>query len=170
LAEDWLATFETALVSRDVTLLGALFHKDCHWRDILAFTWHLTSTEGRNNIAMRLAAEQGRVAAHGFHLPPGRKPPRKVKRLGIDSVEAIFEFNTADGRGAGKACGSSPVVWPSVASTRSIWHCRSKPWNWGNLGRFRQVDLGACAPPYRNVAKKARTSPTKSSGCSKAAK
>jgi cation diffusion facilitator CzcD-associated flavoprotein CzcO len=100
-AEDWLAAFETALVSRDVTLLGALFHHDCHWRDILAFTWHLTSIEGRNNVAMRLAAEQGRVAAHGFHLPPGRKPPRKVQRLGIDSVEAIFEFNTADGRGAG---------------------------------------------------------------------
>ena len=72
-AEDWLAAFETALVSRDVTLLGALFHQDCHWRDILAFTWHLTSFEGPNNVAMRLAAEQGRVAAHGFHLPAGAK-------------------------------------------------------------------------------------------------
>jgi cation diffusion facilitator CzcD-associated flavoprotein CzcO len=100
-AEDWLAAFETALVSRDVTRIGALFHQDCHWRDILAFTWHLTSVEGRDIVAARLAIEQKRTGAHGFHLPAGRKPPRRVKRLGIDSVEAIFEYKIAEGRGAG---------------------------------------------------------------------
>jgi cation diffusion facilitator CzcD-associated flavoprotein CzcO len=100
-AEDWLVAFETALVSRDKTRICALFHQDCHWRDVLAFTWHLTPIEGRDSVAMRLAAEQERVAARGFHLPGGRRPPRQVKRLGIDSVEAIFEFTTADGRGAG---------------------------------------------------------------------
>jgi putative flavoprotein involved in K+ transport len=102
-AEGWLATFEAALVSRDVTLIGNLFHPDCHWQDILGFTWHLTPVEGRDNVATRLAAEQKRTGAHGFHLPSGRRPPRKVKRLGIDSVEAIFEVKTADGRGAGSS-------------------------------------------------------------------
>ena len=100
-AEDWLAAFETALVARDVARIGALFHAECHWRDVLAFTWHVTPVEGRDNVAARLAAEQARTAAHGFHVPEGRKPPRTVKRLGIDSIEAIFEFKTADGRGAG---------------------------------------------------------------------
>ena len=100
-AEDWLEAFETALQSRDAARIGALFHHDCHWRDILAFTWHLTPVEGRDNVARRLAAEQQRTGALGFHLPPGRKPPREVKRLGIDSIEAIFEFETVDGRGAG---------------------------------------------------------------------
>src|SRR4051794_30282089 len=82
-AEDWLAAFEAALASRDVARIGALFQQDCHWHDILAFTWHLTPVEGRDNVAKRLAAEQERTGAHGFHLPPGRKPPRNVKRLGI---------------------------------------------------------------------------------------
>jgi putative flavoprotein involved in K+ transport len=100
-AEDWLAAFETALVSRDGARIGALFHQDSHWRDVLAFTWHLTPVAGRDDIATRLAAKQERTGAHGFHLPAGRRPPRTVKRLGIDSVEAIFEFKTADGRGAG---------------------------------------------------------------------
>jgi putative flavoprotein involved in K+ transport len=100
-AEDWLAAFQTALASQDVARIGALFHLDCHWRDILAFTWQLTSVEGRDDVATRLATEQQRTGAHGFHLPPGRKPPRRVKRLGIDSIETIFEFKTADGRGAG---------------------------------------------------------------------
>jgi cation diffusion facilitator CzcD-associated flavoprotein CzcO len=100
-AEDWLTAFETALVSRDAARIGALFHQDSHWRDVLAFTWHMTPVEGRDNVAARLAAEQQHTGAHGFHLPADRRSPRKVKRLGIDSIEAIFEFKTADGRGAG---------------------------------------------------------------------
>ncbi|WP_158923888.1 NAD(P)/FAD-dependent oxidoreductase [Acidisphaera sp. S103] len=100
-AEDWLVAFETALVSGDVVRIGALFHQDSHWRDVLAFTWDLTPVAGRDTIAARLAAEQARTGAHGFHLPPGRRAPRRVKRLGTDSVEAIFEFKTAEGRGAG---------------------------------------------------------------------
>ena len=30
---EWLASFETALLSRDAAQIGALFHEDCHWRD-----------------------------------------------------------------------------------------------------------------------------------------
>ena len=100
-AADWLEAFDTALVSRDAARIGALFHEKSHWRDVLAFTWNLTSADGRENIAARLAAEQAHTAADGFHLPRGRKPPRRVTRLGIDSLEAIFEFTTAEGRGAG---------------------------------------------------------------------
>ena len=43
----WLGAFETALTSRDAAKIGALFHDDCHWRDVLAFTWHFTAVEGR---------------------------------------------------------------------------------------------------------------------------
>lgn len=100
-AEGWLAAFEAALLSRDAARIRALFHRDCHWRDILAFTWHLTPLEGRDTVAERLAAEQEHTGANGFHVPPGRKPPRFVKRLGIESVEAIFEFKTVQGDGAG---------------------------------------------------------------------
>jgi cation diffusion facilitator CzcD-associated flavoprotein CzcO len=100
-ADGWLAAFEEALASRDAARIGALFHEDCQWRDVLAFTWHITPLQGRGSIATRLAAEQARTAAHGFHLPAERRQPRRVKRLGIDSIEAIFAFKTADGRGAG---------------------------------------------------------------------
>ena len=100
-AEDWLAAFEAALVSRDAAAIGALFHPDCHWRDILAFTWHFASAQGADAVAARLAAEQRRTQAHGFHLPAGRREPRTKTRLGIESIEAIFEFATTDGRGAG---------------------------------------------------------------------
>ena len=100
-AARWIGALETALVSRDAASIGALLHDDCQWRDVLAFTWHFTAVEGREPVAARLAAEQERTAAHGFHLPPGRKPPRKVRRVGIECIEAIFEFETVEGRGAG---------------------------------------------------------------------
>ncbi len=100
-AEDWLAAFETALAAGDAAQLGPLFHQDSHWQDVLAFTWHMTPVAGRDTIATRLASEQPRTGAHGFHLPPNRRQPRRVKRLGIDSIEAIFEFKTNTGRGAG---------------------------------------------------------------------
>ena len=99
--EEWLASFEAALLLRDAARIGILFHEDCHWRDVLAFTWDLTAVAGRDDVAARLVAAQGRTAARGFHVPSGRRPPRKVRRLGIDSIEAIFGFDTADGRAAG---------------------------------------------------------------------
>ncbi len=100
-AEHWLATFEAALATKDAEQIAALFHQDSHWRDVLAFTWHMTPVAGRAIIAARLAAEQTRTGAHGFHLPPNRRQPRRAKRLGIESIEAIFEFKTNIGRGAG---------------------------------------------------------------------
>jgi Pyridine nucleotide-disulphide oxidoreductase len=101
IAEDWLVAFEAALKSRDPARIGGLFQQDSHWRDVLAFTWHLTPLAGPDAIAARLADEQVQAQAHGFHLPAGRRAPRKVKRLGIESIEAIFEFKTRDGSGAG---------------------------------------------------------------------
>ncbi|MBS0559148.1 MAG: phosphoglycerate kinase [Proteobacteria bacterium] len=100
-AEEWLAGFEAALASGDAARIGMLLHADCHWRDILAFTWHLSSAQGRDAVAARLAEGQARTRAHDFHLPAERRAPRRVKRLGIESVEAIYEFRTAEGRCAG---------------------------------------------------------------------
>lgn len=99
--ETWLRDFEAALASRDPSRIGALFHEDCHWRDIIAFTWDFSSERGREDVAAGLAARQEQTRAEGLHLPEGRKAPRRVKRVGRDCIEAIFEFRTAVGRGSG---------------------------------------------------------------------
>ena len=97
----WLSAFETALISRQPEVIAGLFRADCHWRDILAFTWNFTAVAGHDTVAARLAVAQERTQARGFHLPNGRRAPRYVKRMGIDSIEAIFEFQTTDGCGSG---------------------------------------------------------------------
>ena len=96
-AETWLGDFTTALASGDTARLAALFAPECHWRDILAFTWDLHTTSGAAAIAGRLEPEVARVAPRGFKLAAGRTPPRTVTRAGTDAIEAIFTFETAVG-------------------------------------------------------------------------
>jgi len=100
-AERWLSGFEAALGAGDAVAIGALLHPDCHWRDILAFTWDLSAFEGRETVADKMAATQPATAARGFNLPAGRKPPRRIRRVGRDCIEAIFEFQTDAGHGDG---------------------------------------------------------------------
>ena len=100
-AARWLAAFETALDKADVAGLAGLLQPDCHWRDILAFTWHITPTYGSDPVAAALIERQAETKAARFRLAAGRTPPRHVRRLGTDVIEAIFEFTTAVGRGNG---------------------------------------------------------------------
>lgn len=100
-AQRWLAGMERALQQQDSAPLAALFADDCHWRDLLAFTWNITPCAGAAQIAQRLLATQAQTQASGFRLAAGRTAPRQIKRAGVDCIEALFEFETAVGRGYG---------------------------------------------------------------------
>ena len=114
--EQWLASFEDALISTDVERIGACFHEDCHWRDVLAFTWQFTSAASRDHVAARLKSAQECTRAHSFIVPSGHRAPREVTRLGIDSIEAIFSFETADG-----ACTGLVRLAPDEAGRMRAW-------------------------------------------------
>ena len=101
IANRWLAGFEGALAQRDDGRLRALFHPDSHWRDALAFTWHLGTVSGCDAIPGKLKAHAARARPTGFTLDPDRTPPRHVTRAGTKCIEAIFRFETAQGRGSG---------------------------------------------------------------------
>jgi hypothetical protein len=97
-ATNWLARFEAALTAGDT---AALFAPECHYRDMLAFTWTIRPAKGAAEIAAVLATAQATTHAHGFALAENRTPPRVVRRLGVEVYEAIFRFETATGRGFG---------------------------------------------------------------------
>jgi cation diffusion facilitator CzcD-associated flavoprotein CzcO len=99
--QSWLSAFEQALGSGDVALVESLFVDDCHWRDLVAFTWHFCTFRGAAEIARELTSFQGQAGARGFVVAPDRAPPRRFTRPGSDGVEAIFDFTTATGRGSG---------------------------------------------------------------------
>ena len=101
IAERWLAQLERALSDCDDTLLKTLFHADSHWRDVLALTWRITTVNGRDSIVPELRTHSQRAWPVGFKIPPHRGAPRQTTRAGTDSIEVIFTFETADGRGSG---------------------------------------------------------------------
>ena len=81
--------------------VAALFEEDGNWRDVLAFTWHLTPVVGAVAIAGTMVGRQQAVEARGFGISPDRTPPRLVTRLGRECIEAIICFETKVGRGEG---------------------------------------------------------------------
>src|SRR4051812_39896230 len=97
----WLASLEAALRDRSRSAISALFAPDSHWRDLLAFTWSLTPHIGADRIAAAMAELQAVTQAHGFAIARNRTAPRRVRRLGIEVIEALFDFETAVGRGSG---------------------------------------------------------------------
>ena len=98
-AQEWLTRFERALGSAGDDL-RALFHPDSYWRDVLAFTWDIRTLHGADAIAAAFGRHRS-AAASGFRLDPRRTAPRQVMRAGARAIEAIFSFETAQGRGSG---------------------------------------------------------------------
>src|SRR3954462_3004786 len=100
-AENWLAQFETALARPDEPLLKALFHPDSYWRDVLALSWNLQTINGADAILKELRARAAKASPGNFAIDPDRAAPRRVARAGTSTIEAIFKFETAEGRGNG---------------------------------------------------------------------
>ena len=94
----WHANFERALSAGDSQALEALFLPEAHWRDLLAFTWNVTTTSGAPAIARELATRNPAAKAAGFAIDPKRTPPRRVTRAGTEAIEAIFQFETRSAR------------------------------------------------------------------------
>jgi putative flavoprotein involved in K+ transport len=111
---DWLSRFEKALSSPDNAALAALFHADSHWRDVLALTWRIDTVSGGDTVVAALRAAQrppSRLA-----IDDRRTPAREVTRAGTKTIEAIFNFETADG------CGDGVLrLTPDSAGTLKCW-------------------------------------------------
>ena len=99
--ENWLTEFERALERPDRNTLKPLFHPDSYWRDVLALSWNLQTLNGADAILSELPVLATRTVPRHFKIDPARAAPRRVKRAGTEAIEAIFAFETNDGRGHG---------------------------------------------------------------------
>src|SRR3954447_21739652 len=100
-AQAWLDEFERTLGAPDGAGLDRLFLADSYWRDALALSWNLQTIAGGDSIKRELTTLAARVAPGSFKIAPNRAPPRWVTRAGTNTIEAIFNFETALGRGSG---------------------------------------------------------------------
>jgi putative flavoprotein involved in K+ transport len=90
----WLADFEAALAARDVERAAGMFAVDCFWRDLVSFTWNLTTAERRPGVADLLRATLDTTDPRGFRTS---EPAEEADGV----VSAWIEFETATGRGRG---------------------------------------------------------------------
>ena len=90
----WLARFEAALAARDVPAAADLFATDSYWRDLVAFTWNITTVEGRAGVTDLLEHTPASAAAHGFVT---EEPADEADGV----LTAWIRYETEVGRGRG---------------------------------------------------------------------
>lgn len=101
LTEHWLKSFGAALENGDSERAAAHFLADGYWRDLVAFTWHLTTFSGRDEIASMLEVALPDIKPKNFRLAEGRVRPRLVSRAGVETVESLVAFDTSHGNATG---------------------------------------------------------------------
>jgi putative flavoprotein involved in K+ transport len=90
----WLSSFEDALARSDIPTAAAMFADECYWRDLVAFTWNITTVEGREGIAAMLQATLAGVK-------PGHWAVEGEASVADGVTEAWLTFETAVARGRG---------------------------------------------------------------------
>jgi putative flavoprotein involved in K+ transport len=111
--DDWLAAFESALRARDVQTAAGLFAADSYWRDLVSFTWNITTVEGRAGVADMLTACLDGVDPAGFATTE-----EPVEADGV--VEAWIRFDTAVGRGTGHLRLTDEGAWTLLTTLREL--------------------------------------------------
>ena len=92
--DTWLAGFEQALAARDVEGAAAMFAATSFWRDLVAFSWNLTTVEDPAGVADLLRATLETTDPSGFTT---EEPPASEDGV----TTAWIRFETAVGRGRG---------------------------------------------------------------------
>ena len=100
-ATNWLESFEACLATDSLEAMGELFHDDSHWRDLVALTWHIRTFSGRDAIKGAMRDIAGSLKPRNFRICEERSAPRWLTRVGVDTLEAIFRFETETGQGSG---------------------------------------------------------------------
>jgi putative flavoprotein involved in K+ transport len=93
-AERWLNDLEEALRARDVARAAGLFAATSYWRDLVSFSWNITTVENPDGIADLMSETVERVDPTSFSLD---EPADEADGV----TTAWFTFETAVGRGRG---------------------------------------------------------------------
>ncbi|WP_020694375.1 flavin-containing monooxygenase [Reyranella massiliensis] len=102
---EWLAEFASALKRSDIEGVALLFAEECYWRDLVAFTWNITTLESRSAIADMLKARLADVRPGSF---------KAGERTGW------FTFETALGRGTGHVRLKDGKAWTLLTALNEL--------------------------------------------------
>ncbi|MEN9391581.1 MAG: hypothetical protein RL017_879 [Pseudomonadota bacterium] len=92
--QNWLNDFNSALLSKNLESVTALFNDDCYWRDLLCFTWNIKTLEGKKEIHAMLQCCLNNTQPSNWQL-------NKIISEEENKIEAIISFETAKTIGTG---------------------------------------------------------------------
>ena len=94
--ESWFAEFTSSIAAGDFGAAADLFAVESYWRDLVSFTWNLTTVEGRDGVRDLLEHTGAATSPANFTLDDPADATDGV-------TTAWFHFETAVGRGWGLA-------------------------------------------------------------------
>lgn len=102
---EWLAEFASALKRSDIEGVASLFAEECYWRDLVAFTWNITTLESRSAIADMLKVRLADVQPGSFEA---------------SERNGWFTFETAQGRGTGHVRLKEGKAWTLLTALEEL--------------------------------------------------
>ncbi|RBY82945.1 NAD(P)/FAD-dependent oxidoreductase [Geodermatophilus sp. TF02-6] len=93
-AEAWVTVFGDALTARDVDRAAGLFAATSFWRDLVAFTWNITTVEGRDGVRDLLENTLEATDPRSFAV---EEPAEEAD--GVTTAWLTFETGVGRGRG-----------------------------------------------------------------------
>src|SRR5277367_2786526 len=112
-ATTWLASLDAALSRGDAPGAAALFDADCHWRDLVAFTWNIKTVAGRAAVADMLKATLKSAQPTAWKLTG-----EATEANGI--TEAWFTFETKLARGYGHVRLKGDKAWTLLTTAQEL--------------------------------------------------
>ncbi len=109
----WLGRFEQALSAHDVAAAAHCFGTTCFWRDLVAFTWNITTLEGQDAIRAMVNHQVEAVAPSNFMLEGSATEADGV-------TEAWIGFETSHGRGHGHLRLKGDKAWTLLTTLREL--------------------------------------------------
>jgi hypothetical protein len=91
--DQWLSRFGEAAVQGDSGAAARLFGEDCYWRDLVAFSWNITTVEGRPGVREMLDRTLAHTRPRGWHTT---EEPTAAE--GVNEAWVAFETEVGRGR------------------------------------------------------------------------
>jgi len=92
--DNWLESFDHALSQQDAEAAASLFEPDGFWRDMVSFTWNITTMEGFDAIKDMISTCIADAAPGNWQV---EEPPSEADGI----IDAWITFDTAVSRGRG---------------------------------------------------------------------
>jgi putative flavoprotein involved in K+ transport len=111
--EAWVASLGQAFEARDSAAVAALFTETCYWRDLLTFTWNITTSEGRPAIRAMLDERLADTAPGNLTVVDDATEDQGL-------VTGWFRFETAQARGVGYVRLRDGLAWTLLTSMEEL--------------------------------------------------